>query len=74
MGCFAVGVLGLGMNLPKSILKISKRLTSPKIPKAMVETIPITLVRDCWKNVVNIKPMISMKIMTPKVISKPNKA
>ena len=74
MGCLLVGVFNLGINFPKSTLKINKRLKNPRIPKAMGEIIPTTFVKDFCKNVVNINPKRSIKIITPKVMSKPNKA
>ncbi len=74
VGCLLVGVLSLGINFPKSTLKINRRLKNPKIPNAIGEIIPTTFVKDFCRNVVKINPKRSMKIITPKVMSKPNKA
>ena len=71
-GLFAVGVFGFGINLEKSTLNINAILTRIKIPKAIGEIIPITLVRENLKIVVKTNPRININNITPKTIKTPN--
>ena len=68
------GVLAFGMNLPKSTSNIKSKLITNKIPKAIGETIFITLVSDAWNKVVKTMPIKSMNAMTPSVAINPNRA
>lgn len=72
-GFLAIGVRALGRNLPTSTLKISKRLMTSNIPKAMGDTMPIILVNDTSRMVVKINPSSSINRMTPEVMTSPNK-
>jgi hypothetical protein len=69
-----VGAWTLGRNLPMSILNINRRLINSRMPKAIGDTTPTTLVRDTCKNVVNTSPSRDMDKITPEVITTPNKA
>ena len=72
-GFLARGVRALGRNLPTSTLKINSRLMMSNMPKAMGETMPMTLVSDTSKMVVNTIPSKIIKIITPAVITSPNR-
>jgi len=74
-GLLVIGdLILLGNILERSTLKIKSRLITPKIPKAIGETIPITLVKDFCRIVVKSRPKTSIKIITPRVIISPSEA
>jgi len=62
-----------GISLLKSKLNIRNKLTTARIPKAIGDTIPITLVNDVCKNFVNINPIRNIEDITPKVTNNPKK-
>ena len=45
-GFLVIGILTLGINSPKSILNIKRRLIMVSIPKAIGETTPITFDKE----------------------------
>ena len=55
-----------------STSNIRSKLISARMPKAIGETIPITLVNDICKKVVNTRPSRSINKITPAVIINPN--
>jgi hypothetical protein len=57
----------------KRLVTIRKRLIISSMPKAIGEAILITLVRDTSRMVVNTKPSKNIKIITPAVITSPNR-
>ena len=65
-GFLAVGDFIWGKSREKSKLNIKNKLTIAKIPKAIGETIPITLVKDTCKNFVKINPTKNIELITPK--------
>jgi len=65
-GFLDVGDRICGKNLEKSKLNIKNKLTNAKIPKAMGEMIPITLVKETCKNFVKIKPTKNIELITPR--------
>ena len=73
-GFLAAGVWICGRNLPISILNISIKLMIISMPNAIGDTIPITLVKDTCRNVVNINPSSTMNKITPEVTINPKKA
>ena len=73
-GFFVTGARNcLGNNLEKSKLNIRNKLTIAKIPKAIGDIIPITLVREACRNFVNINPIRNMEDMTPEVTINPKR-
>jgi len=72
-GFLAVGDFICGKNLEKSKLNIKNKLTTAKIPNAIGETIPITLVKETCKNFVKINPSKNIELTTPKATRIPKK-
>lgn len=63
----------MGKNLPISTLRINSKPIISNMPKAMGETIPITLVRETSKMVVNINPSNSINRITPENMVRPKR-
>ncbi len=66
------GASVLGRYLPTSISTINSMLIIINIPKAMGDTISITLVKATCRMVVKINPSSSMKTTIPAVMISPN--
>ena len=72
-GFLVMGALTFGKNLEKSILNIKNILITARIPNAMGEIIPITFVREACKNLVKIKPIKNIDVITPRATIRPRK-
>ncbi len=62
-----------GIILVKSKLNMRNKLTRAKIPKAIGDMIPMTLVREACRNFVNINPIRNIEDMTPAVTINPKR-
>jgi len=71
-GFFIKGICAFGINLPMSMSKIRNKLIIAKILNAIGETIPITVVNDICKKVVNTRPSRSINKITPEATNNPN--
>lgn len=68
----ATGTRALGRYLPTSTSNINSKLMTINIINATGETIPITLVSDASRKVVNTNPSRNMNNITPDAIIRPN--
>ena len=64
-GFLSAGDFICGKSREKSKLNIKNKLTIAKIPNAIGEIIPITFVKDAWRNFVKIKPIKNIDVITP---------
>jgi hypothetical protein len=72
-GFLVMGACALGSSLPTSTLNTSSKLMTSRIPKAIGDTMLITLVNDTWSTVVKINPRMTINRMTPVVMIMPKK-
>jgi len=70
LGFLNFGLLNFGKNLEKSISNINIKLIIANMLNAVGDTIPITFVSETLSMVVNINPMINIKLITPEATNK----